>query len=302
MEPEALVVSVPGGFKVYVEHHRVDASFETVILVNGALATTTSFSQTVRYLKTRFNVVLYDLPYAGQSKQHNHNSALLTKDDEVDILSFLINRFEPSHVASISWGGVAALLALARNPRSVKRAVIGSFSPKLNGPMLDYLDKGQLYLETNNQAGAAELLNNTVGKYLPRLLKLYNYRYLSTLAQHEYSQIAFHMQQIRQLDSMHYVSRFTSIRIPVLFINGELDEYTTASDIHQLSQYIRNASFATVPNTGHFLDLENKRSWAAMRDLTMGFMLDQPRAANAADGALDEADTAGRFSAALAAG
>ena len=295
MQPEALVVSVPGGFKVYVEHYRVDDSFETVILVNGALATTTSFSQTVRYLKERFNVVLYDLPYAGQSKQHNHNSALLTKDDEVDILSFLIGRFEPEHLVSVSWGGVAALLALARNPRSIKRAVIASFSPKLNPAMLDYLDKGQLYLETNDQAGAAALLNSTVGKYLPRLLKLYNHRYLSNLAQHEYAQIAFHMQQIRQLDAQRYVNRFTSIRIPVLFMNGELDEYTTVRDIHQLSQYIRNASFVTIGGAGHFLDLENKRSWAAVRDQMVGFMLDQPRPQ-----AEEAADVPAQFSAAFA--
>ncbi len=295
MQPEALVVSVPGGFKVYVEHYRVDESFETVILVNGALATTTSFSQTVRYLKERFNVVLYDLPYAGQSKQHNHNSALLTKDDEVDILSFLIGRFEPEHLVSVSWGGVAALLALARNPRSIKRAVIASFSPKLNPAMLDYLDKGQLYLETNDQAGAAALLNSTVGKYLPRLLKLYNHRYLSNLAQHEYAQIAFHMQQIRQLDAQRYVNRFTSIRIPVLFMNGELDEYTTVRDIHQLSQYIRNASFVTIGGAGHFLDLENKRSWAAVRDQMVGFMLDQPRPQ-----AEEAADVPAQFSAAFA--
>ena len=297
MQPEALVVSVPGGFKVYVEHYRVDDSFETVILVNGALATTTSFSQTVRYLKERFNVVLYDLPYAGQSKQHNHNSALLTKDDEVDILSFLIGRFEPSHLVSVSWGGVAALLALARSPRSIKRAVIASFSPKLNAAMLDYLDKGQLYLETNDQAGAAALLNSTVGKYLPRLLKLYNHRYLSNLAQHEYAQIAFHMQQIRQLDAQRYVNRFTSIRIPVLFMNGELDEYTTARDIHQLSQYIRNASFVTIAGAGHFLDLENKRSWAAVRDQMVGYMLDQPRPQ-----AEEAADAPAQFSAAFATG
>jgi pimeloyl-ACP methyl ester carboxylesterase len=85
------------------------------------------------------------------------------------------------------------------------------------------------------------------------------------------------MQQIRQLDAQRYVNRFTSIRIPVLFMNGELDEYTTARDIHQLSQYIRNASFVTVAGTGHFLDLENKRSWAAVRDQMVGFMLDQPK-------------------------
>ena len=293
MEPEALLVSVPGGFKIYVEHYRINPSFETVILVNGALATTTSFNQTVKYLRENFNVVLYDLPYAGQSKPHNDNSNLLTKDNEVDILSFLIDRFEADHLISISWGGVAALLALSRGPKSVKKAVIGSFSPKLNAAMLDYLDKGQRYLETNDQAGASALLNNTVGKYLPRLLKLYNYRYLSTLAEHEYTQIAFHMQQIRQLDAQRYVNRFVGIKIPVMFVNGELDEYTTASDIRPLSQYIRHSSFVTVPATGHFLDLENKRAWGEIRRITNDFLLGEGEAK--AESAADAADVQRAF-------
>jgi rhamnosyltransferase subunit A len=291
MQPEALFVSVPGGFKVYVEHYRVNPAFETVILVNGALATTTSFNQTVKYLKEHFNVVLYDLPYAGQSKQHNHGCSLLTKDDEVDILSFLIGRFEPSHLVSVSWGGVAALLALARSPKSVRRAVIASFSPKLNEKMLDYLDKGQLYLETKDQAGAATLLNDTVGKYLPRLLRIFNYRYLTTLAQHECAQIAFHIQQIRQLDAQRYVNSFTSIKLPVLFLNGELDEYTTVRDVRQLSQYVFNSSFAIVPGAGHFLDLESKRSWHLVREIITGFLVERgtkspPIAPDAADSCL----------------
>jgi rhamnosyltransferase subunit A len=300
MEPEPLLVKAPGGFTIYVEHYRVNPAFETVILVNGALATTTSFNQTVKYLRDHFNVVLYDLPYAGQSKPHNQNSALLTKDDEVEILSHLIGRFEPSHLISISWGGVAALLALARSPKSVKRAVIGSFSPKLNAAMLDYLDKGAQYLETNDQSAASALLNNTVGKYLPRLLKLYNYRYLSTLAEHEYVQIAFHMQQIRQLDAQRYVDRFSSINIPVLFVNGELDEYTTAADIGELSQYIRNARFVTVPGTGHFLDLEGKKAWHEVRRITNGFLLDADAAAERSGGD-SLADTVRAFLPALAA-
>ena len=295
MEPESLIVRTPGGFAVYVEHYRINPAYETVILVNGALATTTSFNQTVKYLREHFNVVLYDLPYAGKSKEHNRNNMLLTKDDEVEILSHLIGRFEPQHLLSISWGGVAALLALARSPRSVKRAVIGSFSPKLNAAMLDYLDKGQQYLETNDEAGASALLNNTVGKYLPRLLKLYNYRYLSTLAEHEYVQIAFHMQQIRQLDAQRYVDRFSSIRIPVLFVNGELDEYPTAADVHELSRYIRRARFVTMAGAGHFLDLEGKKAWHEARRITNAFLLEQDEAAG------ESLDAVGAFMPALAA-
>ncbi len=273
MEVVTTIENVNGKFKLHVEHHIFDDSFDTVILVNGALATTTSFRQTVKYLKSRFNVLLYDLPYAGQSRQHNGDGEEhLTKDDEVDILSELIERFRPSHLISISWGGVAALLALARSPRSVKKAVIGSFSPVLNEPMLDYIGRAQAFLQQRDQTGAANLLNSTVGKYLPRLLKLYNHRYLASLPVEDCARVAFHIRQILQLDAANYVEGLSAIRIPVLFVNGELDQYTAAEDVRALSRHIQRSEFISVPDTGHFLDLESGRAWTEISRLVNGFL------------------------------
>ncbi|AGZ32068.1 alpha/beta hydrolase family protein [Burkholderia pseudomallei NCTC 13179] len=105
MPIEKQVVALPSGLKVHVERHVFDPAFETVILVNGALATTASFGQTIRYLGERVNAVCFDLPYAGQSRQHNPGEYILTKDDEVEILLHLAERFEPSLLLSVSWGG-----------------------------------------------------------------------------------------------------------------------------------------------------------------------------------------------------
>jgi len=273
MEVVNTIENVNGRFNLHVEHHIFDERFDTVILVNGALATTTSFRQTVKYLKSRFNVLLYDLPYSGQSRQHNTNDEQpLTKDDEVDILSELIERFRPSHLISISWGGVAALLALARSPRSVKKAVIGSFSPVLNDPMLDYIGRAQSFLQHHDQAGAANLLNSTVGKYLPRLLKLYNHRYLASLPVEDCARVAFHIRQILLLDADNYIEKLSAVRIPVLFVNGELDEYTAAADVRPLSRHIRRSEFVTIADTGHFLDLESGRAWNEISKLVNGFL------------------------------
>jgi rhamnosyltransferase subunit A len=121
MPIEKQIVSLPMGLKVYVEHHVFDPTFETVILVNGALATTASFGQTIRYLGERLNAICFDLPYAGQSRQHNICDFLLTKDDEVAILLDLAERFRPSYLISVSWGGVASLFALTRGCSSIRR-------------------------------------------------------------------------------------------------------------------------------------------------------------------------------------
>ncbi len=89
------VITLFGRYSIYVDYHKKEGANKTVIMVNGALATTTSFSQTIRNLKDHVNIVLFDLPFAGRSREHNKNSSsVLTKDDEVEILLYLIEHFD----------------------------------------------------------------------------------------------------------------------------------------------------------------------------------------------------------------
>ncbi|WP_122313818.1 alpha/beta fold hydrolase [Pseudomonas cichorii] len=270
MGAQSKIISV-GEFKLYTETYWKSSAAKTVLLINGALSTTGSFGQTVKYLQPHYNLVLFDLPFAGQSRDHNRDDLIVTKEDEVQILLQLIDRFQVNYLLSVSWGGVSALLALAESPPTVEKAIISSFSPVLNEPMLDYIDKAQIYLAAREKRKIGSLLNDTVGKYLPRLFKLYNYKHLISLAEHEYGQIDFHISQIRKLSASNYVERFSSIKIPVMFINGDKDEYTTVEDARSFSNYIAHSSFKVVADTGHFLDLESKAAWRASQKNVLEF-------------------------------
>ena len=206
MLTEKHVVPLPNGLKVYVERNVFDPAFDTAMLVNGALATTASFGQTVQYLGERMNTICFDLPYAGQSRQHNPGCFILTKDDEAAILQHLVERFAPAYLVSVSWGGVASLFALARGCPSVRRAAICSFSPFLNDAMVDYVTRARDHIAAGENLKAAQLLNDTVGRYLPRIMKLYNYRYLTRLPRDEQDQVAFHVDQILSLQPERYLS------------------------------------------------------------------------------------------------
>jgi rhamnosyltransferase subunit A len=83
----------------------------------------------------------------------------------------------------------------------------------------------------------------------------------------------FHIDQIFDLDQSQYVDRFAAIEVPVLFINGALDEYTTSEDVRSLAQYIRYSQFAVVPGAGHFLDLESSQARRAHGEIMRGFLL-----------------------------
>ncbi|SCZ17684.1 Rhamnosyltransferase 1 subunit A [Acinetobacter baumannii] len=152
MRRESLLVSVCKGLRVHVERVGQDPGRSTVMLVNGAMATTASFARTCKCLAEHFNVVLFDLPFAGQSRQHNPQRGLITKDDEVEILLALIERFEVNHLVSASWGGISTLLALSRNPRGIRSSVVMAFAPGLNQAMLDYVGRAQALIELDDKS------------------------------------------------------------------------------------------------------------------------------------------------------
>ncbi len=266
------LVSSQGLFRVHTAYYASPAPQGTIILVNGSLATTASFAQTVRYLQPCFNVVCFDEPYAGQSKPHNDHSQPVTKEQEARILLDLIDHFEADHLLSFSWGGASTLLALAQRPRAIRKAVIMAFSPVINPAMRDYLETGVQRLIACDRTGVADLINETIGQHLPSLYKRYNFRHISSLDDHEYLQMAFHVNQVLKQDTSCYMSNAERIDVPVLFINGDKDIYTTPDDAHGFGRYIERSRFATVRGAGHFLDLESKATWQQSRDEIMSFL------------------------------
>ncbi|WP_085637229.1 MULTISPECIES: alpha/beta fold hydrolase [unclassified Pseudomonas] len=272
MRPEIAVLDIQGQYRVYTEFYRADAAEKTIILVNGSMATTASFAQTVKNLHPQFNVVCYDQPYAGRSKAHNRHDRMLTKEVEAQILLELIDHFAAEHVLSFSWGGAATMMALAHRPRRIERAVISSFSPVINEPMRDYLERGVEHLGNLDRDRVGHLVNNTIGKHLPSLFKRFNYRHVSSLAEHEYGQMHFHINEVLNNDRDCYLRAAKQIDVPVLFMNGEWDEYTSAVDAKLFGNHVQLSTFSTLQATGHFLDMEHKAACEGSRKALLGFL------------------------------
>lgn len=283
MKPETAVLDIQGHYRVYTELYRADAAEQTIILVNGSLSTTASFAQTVRYLYPHFNVVLFDLPYAGQSREHNSHERFITREEEADILLELVDHFACDIVLSFSWGGIATLQALARRPQRIKRAVINSFSPIVNPAMLGYLRSGLIVMHEYDRESIGMVLNGTIGKHLPSLFKRYNHRHVTGLEHYEYDQMSFHVETVLNNGGRSCVSFAGQIDIPLLFVNGEWDEYTTPQDARLFTQHVRHCEFRTIAQAGHFLDMEHKAAWMQTRDALLAFLLpSQPNRANEA--------------------
>ena len=272
LKPEIAVLDIQGQYRIHTELYRCDTAQNTIILVNGSMATTASFSQTLKNLHPHLNVVLYDQPYAGKSKPHNPHQKMLTREIEAQVLLELIEHFEANYLLSFSWGGTAALTALACAARRIEKAVISSFSPLINAAMRDYLERGRHCLAACNRTQVGNLVNDTLGKHLPPLFKRFNFRHVSNLDEHEYAQMHFHINQVLSCEQQCFLSATQGIEIPVLFINGQWDEYTAASDARHFAQPIANSQFISLENTGHFLDMEHKSASHISKNALLGFL------------------------------
>lgn len=273
MYAEKALIRVHRDLKVHTCFYPNPHTAATIILVNGSLATSVSFNASLKYLTPLFNVVVYDQPYQGQSRVHNPQMPLIGKEDEALILLELIEHFRADHLLAFSWGSVAALLALAQRPARINKAIISSFSPVLNTPMLDYLSRARAALGAYDRGVIGHLINDTIGEHLPPLFKRCNFRHVSTLDEFEYAQMLFHIRQVAGVERDRFMGCVGNIDMPLLFINGELDRYTSPDDALRFSRMAPQAEFATIRHTGHFLELEYKTAWQDVKQVVEGFVL-----------------------------
>ncbi|MDT4882621.1 Rhamnosyltransferase 1 subunit A [compost metagenome] len=77
------------------------------------------------------------------------------------------------------------------------------------------------------------------------------------------------------MDSRCYVDCLANVDIPLLFINGDRDEYTSAEDARHFAKHARDCQFATIDNAGHFVDVEHKAGWMQTQQAMLGFLKTQ---------------------------
>ena len=138
--------------------------------------------------------------------------------------------------------------------------------------MLDYLERGVDYLGSLDRDRVGNLVNSTIGKHLPSLFKRFNYRHVSSLAEHEYGQMHFHISEVLNSDRLCYLNAAKKINVPMLFMNGEWDEYTSPDDAKLFANHVQHSTFSTIQAAGHFLDIEHKAACRDSRQALIDFL------------------------------
>jgi len=93
---------------------------------------------------------------------------------------------------------------------------------------------------------------------------------------HEYIQMHFHISEVLCIDQLCYLNAAQNIDVPVLFLNGEWDEYTAAEDAKLFGKHVANCQFNTLKSTGHFLDMEHKAACSDSQKALLSFLKPEP--------------------------
>lgn len=272
MYSDKMVVRVHGDLRVRVRFHAHPHSDSTLLLVHGSLSTSQSFNRALGFLARHCNVVTFDQPYCGESRSLNPDMQVLDMRDEAQVVLDLIEHFEADQLMAFSWGGVASLRALAQRPATIERAIFSSFSPILNPAMLAYLERGTEYLATCDRQRMAQLVNDTLGRYLPPAARRCNFRHVASLDMLEYAQMLHQIRELTALGAERFMVCASQVDVPLLFINGELDEHTTPTDALHFADLVRSSEYVTIRQAGHFLELENEAACDAVARAAEGFL------------------------------
>ncbi len=246
------------GYTVHVTQvQRVPTASKTILMVNGAMSTTASFSWAIFELND-FNLILFDAPLVGRSRQYNIKADCPTRQSESAILLDLCEHYQPEYLCSMSWGGASTLHALANRPAYVKKAIVGAFSFGVSNDMESLIHEMARRLDAGEMQEFANLVNETLGEFLPDRLKIANKKYLSALTENEVSYLREHFQRTLSIDMDEAIQTISNIDTKTLFINGRKDRYTSSRSVDEACAHIKNSDKIEL-DCGHFMAMEDER-------------------------------------------
>ncbi|MGD9640280.1 MAG: alpha/beta fold hydrolase [Synergistaceae bacterium] len=261
-------IALINGYNIHISRILRGAK-KTIAMVNGAMSTTASFHWAISNLRS-YNLILFDYPCTGLSKDYNPGCNFPSRDVEAGILSEICGIYRPEYLCSMSWGGASSLISLAEEKNQIEKAVIAAFSFGLTEEMRKIIQTLYLFIEENEMKKFAHFVNDTLGKYLPSRVKEKNYLYLSELSDSEIIYLKKHFDNALAINEMDYVGMLEAIRAEVLFINGSLDLYTSPESISDTLIHIPCSKSVNI-DCGHFMAMEDKKTAQLISDTLHSF-------------------------------
>lgn len=233
---EGKIVDV-NGKKLYIEYQNSFQNKPTIVFLHDSLGSAQLWRDFPSKLSeaTQYNVLVYDrLGYGKSFPMPTHERENNYMETEADILNDILNKFNISDVILFghSDGGTIALITASKYPEKIKAVICEAGHIFVE----EVTVKGvQDALEAYQTTNLSERLQKYHGDKVPMMVKAWTEIWLS-----------------ERFRSWNIEYLLKNIKSPLLFIQGEADEYGTLDQVEKtISQVSGSAEKLIIPNIGH---------------------------------------------------
>lgn len=225
---------------------------KTILFTHGLTADYSMFEKQVEYFKDKFNIILWDMPLHGKSKQYN----LISYNDTADIIYNILKEENINNIilAGMSIGGYPCQIFASKYPDIVS-GFIGIDTTPIGKKYYTKLDKwlikhtsffAKFFPEKLLKKSMAKSISKTQYAY-KKMINIYNHYTKADM--------------IKQMDMFYkqfiIENKDISITCPVMLIAGEYDN--TGKVLHYSKEWAKDlkTELYIIKNAAHFSNADN---------------------------------------------
>ncbi|WP_326982658.1 alpha/beta hydrolase [Chryseobacterium sp. MYb264] len=239
---EGRIIDV-NGKKLYTEYNNSFKNKPTIVFLHDSLGSTQLWRDFPAKLAeaTECNTLVYDrLGYGKSSPMPTHERENNYMESEADLLNDLLNELNINDVILFghSDGGTIALITASKYPEKIKATIC---------------EAGHIFVEDVTVKGVKDALEAYQTTNLPERLQKYHGDKVETVVK---AWTEIWLSDRFRTWNIEYLLK--NIMSPLLFIQGEADEYGTLDQVEKtVSQVSGSAEKFIIPNIGHTPYKEN---------------------------------------------
>jgi pimeloyl-ACP methyl ester carboxylesterase len=235
---EGRIIDVKGK-KLYIEYSRLSENEPTIVFLHDSLGCTQLWrdfpARLAEAVAAQCNILVYDrLGYGKSFPMLSHERDNHYMETEADLLNDLLNELniEQAILFGHSDGGTIALIAAAKYPEKIKAVIC---------------EAGHIFVEDVTVNGVREALEAYQTTNLPERLAKYHGDKVEMMVQ-AWTKIWLS----DRFRSWNIECLLKNIQTPLLFIQGDKDEYGTFNQVEKtISQVSGTVEKCIIPEVGH---------------------------------------------------
>ena len=240
--------------------NRIYGEGTPLVILHGLFGQCDNWTTLARAWSNHFRVVTVDQRNHGQSPHDEAFSYELMAEDLAETLDAL--NLESVNLLGHSMGGKTAMFFAQQHPHRISKLIVADIAPRFyaphHGAIIEALKALPLESLKDRNSADGELAKG-IPDFGTRQFLLKNL-YRNDTGGFSWR---FNLEAIStQISEVGKALPNKAVHLPALFVRGSKSKYITDEDQTEIARQFSNATFATIPNAGHWLHAEQPEAFS----------------------------------------